>query len=50
MTYSLYSVNNLTALYIKQKTPNSLLVCFKGFLKPFLANTIIYKDSYLEYY
>jgi hypothetical protein len=49
MTHSLCSANNLTALYIVRKTPNSLLVYSKGFPKPFSANTVVRKDGYLEY-
>ena len=49
MSHGPCSADNPMAPCMVCKTPNGLLVCSKGFPKPFSANTIVYKDSYLEY-
>jgi hypothetical protein len=49
MLHGPYEEDNLRALCMVLKYLNGLLVCLKGFLKPFLEQTVIYKDSYLEY-
>ena len=33
-----------------RKVPGAPLKCLKSFPKPFCFNTVVYKDSYLEYH
>ena len=49
MTHGLCGADNPAAPCMVCKTPNSLLVCSKGFPKQFSANTVIHEDGYLEY-